>query len=489
MRKILHIFLSLVIVYAGTVSAYAASPTGWSVSPADVIMSGASATITAIKGSGASALQSTVQHAPTVANIGKNILKGAGGVAVAYAVTELIGAGVDWVLDPANNRIKYGGEGTCEGVGWYSYGNESTVGFHSTISGACAAHASVFAPTKPWSVSGTKCIYGGGAGKVLSNAGVCDSSNPTYKQLSEPQYIPVATVAQRVQSNAAAGHSPSQDFIKTIVIDDVNAGYVDSSLNTNAVPVADAPPEVPPADPEAPPVPFDPSSLIAAIKSVMAAVVNMSGVLSAKIDALMVDLGLKHQEKLVADAANTAAIVAAVGAISGTDGNTLDGELINEAVDRAIAAGNADAASIVAAIEAIEGNSLDADVINEAVDRVIANDKAIAEKVAAEKAAADKAAAEQFEEVPPEKTQSETDVPVDLPPEVKNASEFDVDYIGFSSQCPSLPSFSVGVMGYSSSMSFDMSPLCDLAVTIRPAIIAIAYFIGLGVIASAIRET
>ena len=69
------------------------------------------------------------------------------------------------------------------------------------------------------------------------------------------------------------------------------------------------------------------------------------------------------------------------------------------------------------------------------------------------------------------------------------ASEFDINYINFGGQCPVLPSFNIGIGGASSALTFDMTPLCDMALKIRPAVIAIAYFIGLGVIASAIRET
>ncbi len=383
-KQVLAFILSFALIFSST-SALAASPVGWSASPADIIINGATATITAIKGAGSSALQSTVNHAPTVGNIGKKILKGAGGVAVAYAVTELIGAGVDWVLDPANNRIKYGGEGTCQGVGWYSYGHEKTVGFYSTPAGACQALNNFFTPNKSWYVVGAQCEFGGG-GKLLSYTGsACNSSNPTYHTISAPQYIPISTVAQKVQSNAAAGHAPSQELIKTVVIDDINAGVLDAPLNVAAVPVVDAPPVNPPYDPTQPAPPFDPSSIIAAIKSVMAAVVNMSGVFSAKIDALMIDLGLKQAETIEAITAGTGEIVAAndrtgakvaemVAAIEAIEGNTMDGQVINDAIDRVIANDNVKVGDIVAAIEAIEGNTLDGQLINDAVDRVIAND-------------------------------------------------------------------------------------------------------------------
>jgi hypothetical protein len=43
---------------------------------------------------------------PTAANVAKTLGKGVAGVAVSVAVEQLFGA-VDWVLDPANNQIKY----------------------------------------------------------------------------------------------------------------------------------------------------------------------------------------------------------------------------------------------------------------------------------------------------------------------------------------------------------------------------------------------
>lgn len=550
-RKVLYVFLSLAIVFANIQTAYSASPVGWSASPADIIMNGATATVTAIKGAGSRALQSTVNHAPTVGNIGKKILKGAGGVAVAYAVTELIGAGVDWVLDPANNRIKYGGEGTCQGTGWYAYGFEKEIGFHSSPNGACRAMNAKYAPSKPWDVTGgNQCNFGAG-GKTLSFAGVCDASNPTYNPTSEPKYIPISTVAQKVQSNAAAGHAPSQELIKTVVIDDINAGVLDAPLNTNAVPVADAPPVNPPHDPTQPAPPFDPSSIIAAIKSVMAAVVNMSGVLSAKIDALMIDLGLKQAETIEAITAGTGEIVAAndrtgakvaemVAAIEAIEGNTMDGQLINDAIDRVIANDNAKVGDIVAAIEAIEGNTLDGQVINDAIDRVIANDNANAQSAAdaantaaeAAKAAdaantaavtdaigaqtdamttTDPTTGEKSLKLPafcgfapvvcdyitwvkgeyqtvtdwvkaePETMPDDPVVVADDPSGIGNIfqDKAEAGYVSFESQCPNDVLIPVSLMGASQTLTISYTPFCHFASLIRYAVILGAWISGL----------
>lgn len=397
-RRFFAFVISAFLIFFPAYS-YAASPSGWVVSPADIIIGAAGNTVTAIKGAGASALQSTVKHAPTVGNIGKKIIKGGGGAALGYAVVGLIGAGVDWVLDPANNRVIYY-DTTNGGTGSWFY---EPYGKPKIFVVDPAAHCVS-------SGTGSRVSYQDvGRPAMACMPATGNGVNRWYYQdttiIPVEKYLPISTVAAKVQSNAAAGHAPSQELIKTVIIDDVNAGVLDVPLNTNAVPVADAPPVNPPYDPTQPVPPFDPSSIIAAIKSVMAAVVNMSGVLGAKIDALMIDLGLKHEEKLVADAANTAEIVAAndrtgaqvaaiAAAIADIEGNTLDGKVINDAVDRAIAAGNADTASIVAAIEAIEGNTLDGQVINDAVDRVIANDNVNAQSAAdAASAAADAAKA------------------------------------------------------------------------------------------------
>lgn len=57
----------------------------------------------------------TAKITPTAANVAKTLGKGVAGVAVSVAVDQLFGA-VDWVLDPANNQIKYKEEGRIGGT-------------------------------------------------------------------------------------------------------------------------------------------------------------------------------------------------------------------------------------------------------------------------------------------------------------------------------------------------------------------------------------
>lgn len=554
-RKVLYVFLSLMIVISSTQSAFAASPVGWVTSPTDILIGAAGNTVTAIKGAGASALQSTVKHAPTAGNIGKKILKGAGAGAVLMAVTQILGKAVDYTLDPANNRIKYQEPGDLIG------GEYQTKGLNSRTFNDPKAACDFYAAS---SLAGRTCSSYSVVGSELRGCLVYQGqttcgipvANITGAVVSPPKdkYIPIGTVAAKVQSNAAAGHAPSQELIKTVIIDDVNAGVLDTPLNTNAIPVADAPPVNPPYDPTQPVPPFDPSSIIAAIKSVMAAVVNMSGVLGAKIDALMIDLGLKQAETIEAITAGTGEIVAAndrtgakvaemVAAIEAIEGNTLDGQVINDAIDRAIAAGNADTASIVAAIEAIEGNTLDGQVINDAVDRVIANDNANAQSAAdAATAASDAAKAadvanttavtdaigaqtdaisqadpvtgetslklpsfcgwagtvcdymdwvkgeyqtmSDFVKAEPETMPDEPVVVADDPSGLGDVfrDKAEAGYVSFSRECPANVLIPVSLMGASQSLNISYAPFCHFASLIRPAVILGAWISGLLII-------
>ena len=399
MRKIIHIFLSLVIVYASTTSAYAnTSVGGWTA--LDTITAGATNTINATKTAGGKVLKSAVAVAPSAVKVGKHLIKGGGAAALLFAVPQILGEGVDWVLDPANNAIKYtvpiNPDASTAKYLWPSGGLN-----FATANLACANELKLFkdafssyskstVTTNVMSERFAKCVIhkysnsGSYAGDNTYQIGAI--VNPAYNPdapTTEEKYLPIADVAAQVISNAEAGHDPSQEAVKATALEGFAAGEHDAALEAAATEAGTQNPpdtENPPKDPDAPAEPFDPAGIISAINALKAL---LAGILSS---------------------------------ITGL-----------------------------------------ADIFNS--------------------------------DPPPEKTQKETDVPVDDLPPTKGASDFDVNYINFGGQCPVLPSFNVGIGGASSALTFDMTPLCDMAVKIRPAVIAIAYFIGLGVIASAIRET
>ena len=71
----------------------------------------------------------------------------------------------------------------------------------------------------------------------------------------------------------------------------------------------------------------------------------------------------------------------------------------------------------------------------------------------------------------------------------KSASDFDSMYMNFGGQCPSVDSYDVTVGSITQKLTFDLTPLCNLATTVRPAIIALAYLSAIAIVSSAIRDS
>lgn len=70
----------------------------------------------------------------------------------------------------------------------------------------------------------------------------------------------------------------------------------------------------------------------------------------------------------------------------------------------------------------------------------------------------------------------------------KTASDFDQTYISFGSTCPTFESRTISVGPISVPFNADMTPLCDLAAAVRPAILGLSYFWAAAIIIAAIRE-
>lgn len=82
---------------------------GWTIT--EQIAQGASTAIKATKTAlinGASVVKtSTAKITPNASQVAKVLRGGIAGYALSVAVEQILGAGIDWVLDPENNRIKY----------------------------------------------------------------------------------------------------------------------------------------------------------------------------------------------------------------------------------------------------------------------------------------------------------------------------------------------------------------------------------------------
>lgn len=226
MKKLFLIFLSFVL-YFNSVTASAASLGGWSLgSP---VASGASAIVNGTKEiilNGASKIaKGTAKITPNPTQVAKVLARGAAGYALSVAVEQLLGA-VDWVLDPANNRIVYKEPKAGAGTGnWVATVAGQTLYF-STADSACRAHK-----ISGWQYSHSV-THGNYASCFFSNGSVVvDFHNVDYVGTAEEEEksISLETVAQQVISNAAAGDVSAQQAITAAAQDVINEAENDSA--------------------------------------------------------------------------------------------------------------------------------------------------------------------------------------------------------------------------------------------------------------------
>lgn len=287
-KRLLAFLLSFALIFSSTSALANTSVGGWTA--VDTLIAGANTTINAAKGAGSSAVKSAITIAPQVGKVGKYLLRGGAVGALALAVPQLIGDGVDWVLDPANNRIVYTGAGDSTAIGkdnayqWYMPdGNISG----SSVESLCRAYFSrvglVYGDIKSYGADDWGCMELNKNGTVSGSASAYVSRNKSYvgdgSAPSSEKYLPIDTVAAKVIANAEAGHAPSQEAVKATALEGFAAGEHDAALDAAAVPDTGVENPTDPTDPpKDPAVPFDPSSIIAAINALKA---MLAGILSS----------------------------------------------------------------------------------------------------------------------------------------------------------------------------------------------------------------
>ncbi|MEN8392534.1 hypothetical protein ABFP25_15635 [Acinetobacter indicus] len=108
MKKLVTVILIYIFYFNSITTAYAANVGGWNLS--NPVAQGASTVYDATKNvliNGKDFVKNSwVKITPNASQVAKVLARGGAGYALSVAVEQLIGA-VDWVLDPANNQIKY----------------------------------------------------------------------------------------------------------------------------------------------------------------------------------------------------------------------------------------------------------------------------------------------------------------------------------------------------------------------------------------------
>lgn len=171
----------------------------------------------------------TVKITPTAANVAKTLGKGVAGVAVSVVVDELLGA-VDWVLDPANNRIKYY-ETSQDDPSLYQYLWAYTVNSvrYYAVSPEAACHAQYAGKNGTWNGNGsytTQNEYKCGAANYVKRV-----INPAYNPDAdrEEKYLPLDVFATQVISNAASGDASAQAATTAAAADIVSEAAADQT--------------------------------------------------------------------------------------------------------------------------------------------------------------------------------------------------------------------------------------------------------------------
>ena len=150
--------------------------------------------------------------------VAKVLAGGVGAVALAEAVTMLIGAGVDWVLDPANNSVVYTPKtgNQPSDLPAYEYIYKIRTGgvdyYSATHQGACAISANIKGQTYEVTTSG--CLFYDSRPALVGSVAVTRVKNPAYdaqaQEEDKKKSIPLDVVAAQVISNADSHSNADQ---------------------------------------------------------------------------------------------------------------------------------------------------------------------------------------------------------------------------------------------------------------------------------------
>ncbi len=433
MKKIISILICIQITLFPALAFASANVGGWSLG--NPIAQGASAVVNGTKTAiinGASVIKnSTAKITPPASSVAKVLAKGAAGYALSVAVEQLLGS-VDWVLDPANNQIKYTDPNTSNPNAfpkvWVVNTIMATAG--STPQAACNNAYKYY--SKPTSSMTYQSVNTDGTnwfcpspqfGSSNRGAVIKQAANPNYDPEAaeqEQKTLPLDVVAQKVISNAAGGDAHAQQAIVAAAQDIINEAETD---NTKARPIVNQ---------------LEANAETATDETATGEATPKADPVTGE-QAPPLDLSLEFPvfcgwAPIVCEAAQTVI----------TFPNTLTDwwETANSKADQW-------ALSISQAwTEAKEWITGDPDI-----------------------------------------QQDQTDLPIEEQTLDRDPSSFDTDYIVLGSQCPSFEPYTVEVGPISKTLSMDLSPLCDFAAQVRPAILGMSYLTAAGIVVAAIRET
>lgn len=201
------------------------------------------------------AQRSVVKLTPPAAQVGKRLMKGGLGGVITQALIGLGISAVDWVLDPENNSLKYKEPAQPSSPTNKYIWSSVYSGITDSVSAAAAAKKMVNQSctlnkyqycSEPYSFINTsetsvtfKYKTGTESNPTERSATAFRRDNPDYvPDAPEPayRYVPIETVAQQVIKDAAGGDAPAMQAMKDTALDMLEAGLLDSPLESSADP-------------------------------------------------------------------------------------------------------------------------------------------------------------------------------------------------------------------------------------------------------------
>lgn len=445
MKKFLVFLLSLTICLTPSLTFAGLSSSGWTLK--NPVAKGASVAYDGIKNvliNGKNvAKTSTALITPNATQVAKLLGKGVAGVALSFAVEQLLGK-VDWILDPANNSIVYKEPDTSTSstppdyreyfgiVDFYGYQNAYTTDLTNAAKTACSREGGLYGYTY---VSHTisRMYVPGETGKVTALCNVKDSSNYESKRSVSFNYYYVASNPTKPQESDDTKSIPL-DVVAQKVISNAEAGNSDAQVATTAA---------------------------------AADIVNDAQKDDAKARPIVNQLDANSKTETDADAGNATGETKPNTTTGGTDLS------LTFPVFCTWAPTICEAAQTV-----ISFPTTLTDWWNESKQKTDSWAKSISDAYASSK--------EWFQKEP-EKNNDGTEVDIDTPTPFDN-SVFSKDRFAVSRQCPIPEQHTISLSGVSVNFSFDMTPLCQVLILARPALVACSYLYAAYIVIGAARN-
>lgn len=206
--------------------------------------------------------ESSVKITPNASQVAKVLARGGAGYALSVAVEQILGS-VDWVLDPANNRIKYypqDNTGDCSSCTTYYFWNNGThakykfatpmalFNYYAENSGRKEVTYVSHEILENGRPSFTFTYQIAGLPEPSTSTLTFSVGTQTPTQEKEEKYIPLPVVAEKVISNAESGDTNAQAATTAAAADIINEAEKDDAKARPIVNQAEANATTKPAD-------------------------------------------------------------------------------------------------------------------------------------------------------------------------------------------------------------------------------------------------